>query len=74
MRGVADEAPAPAAAAAADEGAPGGAKRPRLVWSPALHSRFVDAVTHLGIKAAVPKTIMQARHACAMTAGRVTRG
>ena len=34
-------------------------KRARLVWTPALHRRFVDAVSHLGIKNAVPKTIMQ---------------
>ena len=34
-------------------------KRPRLVWTPPLHKRFVDAVSHLGIKNAVPKTIMQ---------------
>ncbi|CAL0332823.1 unnamed protein product [Lupinus luteus] len=34
-------------------------KRPRLVWTPNLHKRFVDAVAHLGIKNAVPKTIMQ---------------
>ncbi|XWS53096.1 hypothetical protein CRYUN_Cryun11dG0128400 [Craigia yunnanensis] len=34
-------------------------KRPRLVWTPQLHKRFVDVVTHLGIKHAVPKTIMQ---------------
>ena len=34
-------------------------KRPRLVWTPQLHRRFVDAVQHLGINAAVPKTIMQ---------------
>ncbi|CAI9112369.1 OLC1v1012815C1 [Oldenlandia corymbosa var. corymbosa] len=34
-------------------------KRPRLVWPPQLHKRFVDAVAHLGIKNAVPKTIMQ---------------
>ncbi|XP_074561651.1 transcription factor MYBC1-like isoform X2 [Curcuma longa] len=34
-------------------------KRPRLVWTPHLHKRFVDAVAHLGIKNAVPKTIMQ---------------
>ncbi|KAG2318056.1 hypothetical protein Bca52824_021178 [Brassica carinata] len=32
---------------------------PRLVWTPQLHKRFVDAVAHLGIKNAVPKTIMQ---------------
>eukprot|EP00250_Pteridium_aquilinum_P033526 c5794_g1_i1 orf=499-1623(-) len=34
-------------------------KRPRLVWTPPLHKRFVEAVSHLGIKNAVPKTIMQ---------------
>lgn len=34
-------------------------KRPRLVWTPELHKRFVDAVSHLGVKTAVPKTIMQ---------------
>ncbi|XP_039007029.1 transcription factor BOA-like isoform X2 [Hibiscus syriacus] len=34
-------------------------KRPRLVWTPQLHKRFVDVVAHLGIKYAVPKTIMQ---------------
>lgn len=34
-------------------------KRPRLVWTPELHKRFVDAVTHLGVRTAVPKTIMQ---------------
>ncbi|CAF1696387.1 hypothetical protein Bca4012_000226 [Brassica carinata] len=34
-------------------------KRPRLVWTPQLHKRFVDAVAHIGIKNAVPKTIMQ---------------
>lgn len=34
-------------------------KRPRLVWTPQLHKRFVDVVAHLGMKNAVPKTIMQ---------------
>ncbi|KAJ0979534.1 hypothetical protein J5N97_015008 [Dioscorea zingiberensis] len=34
-------------------------RRPRLVWTPQLHKRFVDVVAHLGIKNAVPKTIMQ---------------
>lgn len=34
-------------------------KRPRLVWTAQLHKRFVDVVAHLGIKNAVPKTIMQ---------------
>jgi SHAQKYF class myb-like DNA-binding protein len=37
----------------------GRVKRPRLVWTPQLHRRFVDVVAHQGIKAAVPKTIMQ---------------
>ncbi|KAJ0978947.1 hypothetical protein J5N97_014421 [Dioscorea zingiberensis] len=51
-----------AAAAAAANGGDEPArtlKRPRLVWTPQLHKRFVDAVAHLGIKNAVPKTIMQ---------------
>ncbi|KAG6433442.1 hypothetical protein SASPL_105056 [Salvia splendens] len=34
-------------------------KRPRLVWTPQLHKRFVDVVAHLGLRNAVPKTIMQ---------------
>ncbi|XP_008785551.1 transcription factor PCL1-like isoform X2 [Phoenix dactylifera] len=34
-------------------------KRPRLVWTAQLHKRFIDVVSHLGIKNAVPKTIMQ---------------
>ncbi|KAK6118615.1 hypothetical protein DH2020_047657 [Rehmannia glutinosa] len=34
-------------------------KRPRLVWTPTLHKRFVEVVAHLGLKNAVPKTIMQ---------------
>ena len=29
------------------------------MWTPQLHKRFVDVVAHLGIKNAVPKTIMQ---------------
>ena len=39
-------------------------KRPRLVWTPKLHMRFVAAVEQLGLKNAVPKTIMQARRCC----------
>lgn len=42
-----------------DDQQPRTLKRPRLVWTPQLHKRFVDAVGHLGIKNAVPKTIMQ---------------
>lgn len=34
-------------------------KKPRLVWTPQLHKRFIEVVAHLGIKNAVPKTIMQ---------------
>ncbi|CAM8967130.1 unnamed protein product [Rhodiola kirilowii] len=34
-------------------------KRPRLVWTPQLHKRFVEVVIHLGINNAVPKTVMQ---------------
>ncbi|KAK9727214.1 hypothetical protein RND81_05G266100 [Saponaria officinalis] len=51
---------ADSAAAAADEAADEkAAKRARLVWTPQLHKRFVEVVAHLGIKNAVPKTIMQ---------------
>ena len=34
-------------------------KRPRLMWTAKLHKRFVEAVEQLGLKNAVPKTIMQ---------------
>ena len=34
-------------------------KRPRLVWTQALHQRFVEAVKSLGDRKAVPKNIMQ---------------
>ncbi|KZV47073.1 hypothetical protein F511_33926 [Dorcoceras hygrometricum] len=34
-------------------------KKSRLVWTPQLHKRFVEVVAHLGLKNAVPKTIMQ---------------
>ena len=53
----ADSAPRNDAAAAGGGG--GTLRRPRLVWTPQLHKRFVDVVAHLGIKNAVPKTIMQ---------------
>merc|ERR1719421_2459922 len=38
---------------------PPAAKRPRLVWTKALHQRFVEAVEKLGERKAVPKSIMQ---------------
>lgn len=34
-------------------------KRPRLVWTPKLHKRFVEAVETMGVDKAVPKTVMQ---------------
>ncbi|KAF6137841.1 hypothetical protein GIB67_040549 [Kingdonia uniflora] len=34
-------------------------KRQRLVWTPQLHKRFVGVVEHVGMKDAVPKTIME---------------
>lgn len=34
-------------------------KRPRLVWTPRLHKRFVEAVEKVGVDKAVPKTVMQ---------------
>ena len=37
----------------------GGRARSRLVWTPELHERFMNAVNHLGVKHAVPKTILQ---------------
>ncbi|KAI3526184.1 hypothetical protein L1887_05427 [Cichorium endivia] len=43
----------------ADDSSARASKRPRLVWTPQLHKRFVEVVAHLGLKNAVPKTIMQ---------------
>ncbi|CAL4971928.1 unnamed protein product [Urochloa decumbens] len=56
---AADSSAAAAADSSAAAAAGGNPKRPRLVWTPQLHKRFVDVVAHLGIKNAVPKTIMQ---------------
>ena len=42
-----------------DEASARALKRPRLAWTPQLHKRFVDVISHLGLKNAVPKTIMQ---------------
>ncbi|GFP93278.1 transcription factor lux, partial [Phtheirospermum japonicum] len=47
-------------------------KHPRLVWTPQLHKQFVDAVAHLGIKNAVPKTIMQLMSVDGLTRENVT--
>jgi len=36
-------------------------KKTRLVWTPELHKRFLFAVERIGLKVAVPRTILQAR-------------
>jgi SHAQKYF class myb-like DNA-binding protein len=36
-----------------------GEKKARMVWTPSLHHRFVEAVEHLGEKGAVPKAIVR---------------
>mmetsp|Transcript_12114 Transcript_12114/g.36342 ORF Transcript_12114/g.36342 Transcript_12114/m.36342 type:complete len:531 (-) Transcript_12114:2592-4184(-) len=35
-----------------------GAPRRRMMWTPELHTRFLNAVNHLGTERAVPKTIL----------------
>eukprot|EP00897_Mesotaenium_endlicherianum_P009812 jgi/Mesen1/885/ME000115S00001 len=42
-------------------------KKPRLIWTAELHSRFMNAVNHLGVKNAVPKTILQLMNVEGMT-------
>uniref|UniRef100_A0A061R2D3 Two-component response regulator arr1 n=1 Tax=Tetraselmis sp. GSL018 TaxID=582737 RepID=A0A061R2D3_9CHLO len=51
--------PPPAAKKDSGENTTQALKRPRLVWTDQLHKRFEDAVNQLGLKNAVPKTIMQ---------------
>lgn len=48
----------------ADEGAEG---RSRLVWSQELHNRFLNALSHLGLKQAVPKSILTLMEVDGMT-------
>ncbi|CAI5958710.1 unnamed protein product [Closterium sp. NIES-64] len=43
------------------------AKKPRLVWTAELHSRFMSAVNHLGVKNAVPTTILKLMNVEGMT-------
>lgn len=42
-------------------------KKARLIWTPELHARFLNAVNHLGVKNAVPKTILQLMNVEGMT-------
>ncbi|XP_047330610.1 transcription factor PCL1-like [Impatiens glandulifera] len=46
--------------------------RLRLVWTSELHKRFIDVVTHLGIKEAVPKTIMKLMNVKSLTCENVS--
>uniref|UniRef100_A0A453FWZ0 HTH myb-type domain-containing protein n=4 Tax=Triticinae TaxID=1648030 RepID=A0A453FWZ0_AEGTS len=48
-----------AAAPGGRRGGGGGGKKARMVWTPELHHRFVEAVEHLGEKGAVPKAIVR---------------
>lgn len=48
-----------------------GPKKPRLVWTTELHTRFMNAVNHLGVKHAVPKTILQLMNVEGMTREKV---
>lgn len=41
--------------------------KPRLVWTQELHNRFINAVNHLGVKNAVPKSILQLMNVEGMT-------
>jgi two-component response regulator (ARR-B family) len=68
------EEPAAAGGAGAGHGGesgegerPSAPKRLRLVWSAELHTRFLNAVHHLGVNAAVPKTILQLMNVEGMT-------
>jgi SHAQKYF class myb-like DNA-binding protein len=42
--------------APSDKGCP---KKSRLVWTPELHTRFLFAVEQIGLRTAVPRTILQ---------------
>jgi len=46
-------------AGGAQAGSSGKSKKQRLIWTAELHARFLSAVHTLGIKNAVPKTILQ---------------
>jgi len=41
-----------------DDNETGGVKKSRLVWTQELHNRFINALSQLGLKNAVPKSIL----------------
>eukprot|EP00887_Chlorella_sp_A99_P004595 scaffold4.g4595.t1 len=43
------------------------AKKARLVWTQELHNRFINALSHLGLKNAVPKNILTMMNVDGMT-------
>jgi SHAQKYF class myb-like DNA-binding protein len=51
-----------------EEDGPRAVKRPRLVWTEALHRKFIEVVQQLGVDKAQPKTVMQVRGAGAAAA------
>lgn len=48
-------------------GGAGGPRRPRLLWTQELHNRFINALSHLGLKQAVPKNILTMMNVEGMT-------
>lgn len=46
-------------------------KKARMSWDTELHRSFLSALQKLGLRAAVPKTIMQARRLCLLVCIRV---
>ncbi|KAI7842370.1 hypothetical protein COHA_004009 [Chlorella ohadii] len=60
--GVEEEQPAGEAG-----GAGGSGRKSRLVWTQELHNRFINALSHLGLKNAVPKSILALMNVEGMT-------
>ncbi|PSC71942.1 g2-like myb-family transcription factor [Micractinium conductrix] len=52
---------------AAGEGGSHAHKKSRLVWTQELHNRFINALSHLGLKSAVPKSILSMMNVEGMT-------
>lgn len=49
------------------ESGQGDGKKARLVWTQELHNRFINALSHLGLKHAVPKNILSMMNVEGMT-------